>query len=72
MHICTKCGDKFSGEEIRELKSEHESFSMHPFICPDCYDRLQRVDLEDQFSILMNDADIPSGLDADTLGCCVI
>ena len=71
MHICTKCGDKFSGEEISELKAEHEAFSMHPFICPDCYDRLQRMDLEDQFSVLMDD-DIPSGLDANTLGCAVI
>ena len=71
MKVCTKCGDKFSGEEISEWRSEHEAFSDHPFICPDCYDRFQRMDLEDQFSVLMND-DIPSGLDATKPGCVVV
>lgn len=55
MNHCTKCGDKFTREEVRELKAEHEAFSIHPFICPDCYDRLQRLDLDYQFSILMDD-----------------
>ena len=49
MQKCTKCGDRFTGEEISELRAEHEEFSQHPFICPDCYDRLNRKDLEDQF-----------------------
>lgn len=71
MKICTKCGDKFSGEEVSEMKADHEQFSMNPFICPDCYDRLQRMDLEDQFQTLMDD-DIPLGLDANTLGCVVV
>jgi hypothetical protein len=26
---------------------------MHPLICPDCWDNLQRKDLEDQFKELM-------------------
>lgn len=58
MSHCTKCGDKFTREEVRELKAEHEAFSIQPFICPDCYDRLQRLNLEVQFSILMSDDDI--------------
>lgn len=58
MNHCTKCGDKFTREEVHELKAEHEAFSIHPFICPDCYDRLQRLNLEVQFSVLMSDDDI--------------
>lgn len=54
---CTKCGDRFISEEVSEWRSEHEAFSMHPFICPDCYDRLQRMDLEDQFEDLMKGGD---------------
>ena len=53
MHKCTYCGDKYSGEAISEMRTEHEEFSLHPFICPDCYDRLNRKDLEDQFDELM-------------------
>jgi hypothetical protein len=53
MRVCTICGDKFTGEEISEMRSEHEEFSMNPFICPDCYDRHQRKDLEDRFDELM-------------------
>lgn len=55
MQKCTKCGDKFTGEEISELRADHEEFSLHPFICPDCYDRLSRMDLEDQFKEAMAD-----------------
>ena len=53
MKVCSVCGDKFLGEEISEWRSEHEPFSMNPFICPDCYDNLQSKDLEDQFTELM-------------------
>jgi uncharacterized CHY-type Zn-finger protein len=53
MQKCTRCGDKISGEEISEWRAEHEAFSMHPLICPDCWDNLQRKDLEDQFEELM-------------------
>lgn len=54
MKRCTVCGDSFLGEEISEWRSDHEPYSLNPFICPDCYDRLQRKDLEDQFEDLMN------------------
>ena len=50
---CTECGEKYIGEELSEWRSEHEQFSMHPFICPDCYDRRQRKDLEDQLDQLI-------------------
>lgn len=57
MYRCQQCGDRFTGEEISEMRAEHEQFSMHPFICPDCCDRLQRMDLEDQFKELMKKGD---------------
>jgi DNA-directed RNA polymerase subunit RPC12/RpoP len=57
MYKCVKCGDRFSGEQLSELRHEGEQFSMHPFMCPDCYDRHQRQDLEDQFSDLIGDED---------------
>lgn len=53
MKTCTVCGDQFLGEEVSEWRAEQEPFSLHPFICPDCYDRLNRKDLEDQFEELM-------------------
>lgn len=53
MKKCTRCGWKISGEEISEWKQEHEEFSEHPLICPDCWDNLQHKDLEDQFEELM-------------------
>lgn len=53
MQKCTMCGDRISGEEISEWRAEHEAFSMHPLICPDCWDNLQHKDLEDQFEELM-------------------
>lgn len=48
MQKCVKCGDRITGEEISEWRAEHENFSMHPLICPDCWDNLQKKDLEDQ------------------------
>lgn len=53
MKTCTVCGDRFLGEEISEWRTDNEDFSLRPFICPDCYDRLRRKELEDQFDELM-------------------
>lgn len=47
MQICTECGEKFTGEQISEMRAEHEDFWMHPFICPDCWDRIQHTDPEE-------------------------
>lgn len=52
---CAKCGDIFSSEEIEDFRFEHEPFGKDPFICPDCYDRFVRQDLEDQFKSLMKE-----------------
>ena len=56
MKTCTVCGGSFLGEKISEWRTDNEDFSLRPFICPDCYDRLRRKDLEDQFAELMREA----------------
>ena len=55
MKVCTMCGDKFTGEQISEMRSDHEEFSLHPFVCPDCYDRLNRMDPADQVKKLVTE-----------------
>ena len=54
---CIKCLDTFHRSEIKEWKESHEPFSLNPFICPDCFDRLIRMDLEDQFDDLVKGGD---------------
>lgn len=58
MYVCEKCKDRFTGEAVSEMRQEHEEFSLHPFICPDCWDRLRRMDLEDQFKDLLGGGDV--------------
>lgn len=56
MRRCTICGDRFTGEEISEWRSEHEAFWDRPLICPDCFDRQERKAPEDRFEDLMEEA----------------
>ena len=44
---CTVCGESYGKDEIKEWKTEKEPYFDDPFICPDCYDSMQRVDPED-------------------------
>ena len=53
--ICTKCGERYSGREVSQLKSWGEKMWLDPFICPDCYDALRRKSLEDQEKDLLNE-----------------
>jgi len=55
MQICTECGDKFTGEQIREMLAEHEDFWVRPFICPDCWDRIQHAGPEETVKRLLQD-----------------
>lgn len=50
---CVKCGEVFTPDEIREWKECGDAYSRQPFMCPDCYDRFQRMDLEEQFNDLI-------------------
>lgn len=53
--ICTKCGERYSEQEVSELKGWGERMWLDPFICPDCYDGLRRLDLEDQAAELLDE-----------------
>jgi len=55
MKTCTVCGERFLGETISEWRADHEEFSLNPFICPDCYDNMWHMNLEDLFDQLMED-----------------
>lgn len=55
MRKCKMCGDSYSSEELRELREMGEEYNRSPFICPDCWDRYQRLDSEDQMKLLLND-----------------
>lgn len=53
--MCTRCGELITKEDLEEWRESGDSYSTMPLICPDCYDRLQRMDLEDQFMDLMKE-----------------
>ena len=53
MYYCTRCDEAYSANDIKELIDMNEGFCMRPFICPDCWDDLQRLDLEDQLDLLL-------------------
>lgn len=51
---CVMCGEGYDQDEIQEWLESGEPFSSKPlFVCPDCFDRFTRQDLEDQFRELM-------------------
>lgn len=50
---CTICGEMFFQDEIAEWRADHEPYFPDPLICPDCYDNMQRKDLEDQLTDLV-------------------
>lgn len=55
MYKCKICGDEYSKGDIREMKMMGDDFNRVPFICPDCWDRFQRLDVEKQAEMLIND-----------------
>ena len=52
---CKMCGEEYSKADLRELRMMGDDYNRFPFICPDCWDNFQRLDLEDQEALLMND-----------------
>ena len=54
---CTRCGDEFETQEVAEWILDREPFSMKPFVCPDCFDKLTRLDLENQLKELIREAE---------------
>ena len=51
---CKMCGDVYSAEDLREIREMGEEYSKKPFLCPDCFDRFNRLDSEDQMELLLN------------------
>lgn len=53
MKKCVSCGQTYTNEELKELKEAGEPIGMNPFLCPDCFDDFQKMNLEDQLIFLM-------------------
>lgn len=52
---CLFCEDRFSEEDLAELKEMGEKYHLEAkqFVCPDCYDDLRRLPLEEQLKALL-------------------
>lgn len=57
MMTCKICGDDFSIQEVAEFILSGEPFNLRPFICPDCFDDITRLDLEEQLAELLKEAE---------------
>ena len=55
MKKCVFCGQIYTDEELKELKGAGEPTGMNPFLCPDCFDDFQKMNLEDQMIFLMSE-----------------
>lgn len=52
---CLFCEDTYTADEITELKEMGEKMwkTQKEFVCPDCYDNLKRLPLEEQAKALL-------------------
>lgn len=52
---CLFCEDTYTAQDIDEIKEIGESVyhTKTQFVCPDCYDDLQRLPLEEQLKALL-------------------
>ena len=52
---CMFCGDEFTGEDLDELKEMGETYfkTKTEFACPDCYDDLNQLPLEDRLQAVL-------------------
>lgn len=55
MKKCIFCEDRFTSAELKELKEMGEKYwlTKTQFICPDCWDDLRRLPLEDQHQAII-------------------
>jgi len=56
---CLFCEDTYTEQDIAELKEMGEAYwkTETQFVCPDCYDDLQRLPLEEQLKALLQGSD---------------
>mgnify|MGYP000977027167 CR=1 FL=1 len=52
---CLFCEDTYTEQDLRDLKELGETYHLEEkqFVCPDCYDDLQRLPLEEQLKALL-------------------
>lgn len=53
---CLKCGETYTRDDRREMREMGEEFYHvgDRFICPDCWDSLRQMDLEDILDWLLS------------------
>lgn len=56
---CLFCEDNFTEQDLTELKEMGEAYYLEEkqLICPDCYDKLRRLPLEETMKALLQGAD---------------
>jgi len=56
---CLFCEDTYTPQDLAELKEMGESYHLESkqFVCPDCYDDLRRLPLEEQLKALLQGSD---------------
>lgn len=56
---CLFCEDNFTEQDLTELKEMGEQYHLEPqgFVCPDCYDDLRSLPLEEQLKALLQGAE---------------
>lgn len=52
---CLFCEDTYTAQDLAEIKEMGEAYwkTEKQFVCPDCYDDLQRLPLEEQLKALL-------------------
>ena len=56
-YVCRLCGESYTAADLKELREMGETYHREKgcFLCPDCWDAFQRLALERQVEILIND-----------------
>lgn len=56
-YVCRVCGERYTAADLKELREMGEAYHREKgcFFCPDCWDDFQRLPLERQAEILIND-----------------
>ena len=54
--VCVHCKEEFDSFDLREFKQMGEKYykDKGTFVCPDCYDYFEMLDLEEQFKSVLD------------------
>ena len=57
---CIYCGEIYTPQEVKELKQRGEEYALgdNGFICPDCWDSINRRPVEDQVMDLLKKGEL--------------